>query len=54
MVEERLINSSLTDEDLNDSNTRPNRLGEFVGQRVVCDNLKVFVDAARERNEAMD
>ena len=33
MVEERLINSSLTDEDLNDSDTRPSRLSEFVGQR---------------------
>ncbi len=54
MVEERLINNNLNKEDSNDSDTRPIRLGEFIGQRMVCDNLKVFVDAARERNEAMD
>jgi len=33
---------------------RPERLGDFVGQRRLCDNLEVFVAAARQRGEALD
>ncbi|MEO5375263.1 MAG: Holliday junction branch migration DNA helicase RuvB [Alphaproteobacteria bacterium] len=37
-----------------DAHMRPQTLAEFIGQRAVCDNLRVFVTAARERGEAMD
>lgn len=33
---------------------RPARLRDFVGQRALCDNLSVFIEAARGRNEALD
>ena len=33
---------------------RPASLDEFVGQRQVRDNLRVFIDAARSRREALD
>lgn len=33
---------------------RPQTLSEFIGQRRSCDNLKVFIDAARARGEALD
>src|SRR4030095_11903826 len=33
---------------------RPRRFGEFAGQQAVTDNLKVFVQAARQRGEALD
>ena len=33
---------------------RPQSLDDFVGQRQVCDNLKVFISAARARGEALD
>jgi len=33
---------------------RPNRLDDFVGQREVCENLKVFIEAAKQRGEALD
>ncbi|MCB9170509.1 MAG: Holliday junction branch migration DNA helicase RuvB [Flavobacteriales bacterium] len=33
---------------------RPRRFNEFAGQRSVTDNLKVFVQAARQRGEALD
>ena len=33
---------------------RPQFLKDFVGQRQVCENLKVFVDAAKMRGEALD
>ena len=52
--EERLINPDASLEDGADTQTRPQTLDEFVGQRAVCDNLRVFVEAARGRSEAMD
>ena len=33
---------------------RPRRFDEFVGQQAVLDNLKIAVDAARERGEPLD
>ncbi|MBI2235839.1 MAG: Holliday junction branch migration DNA helicase RuvB [Magnetospirillum sp.] len=37
-----------------ETHLRPQTLGDFVGQRQVCDNLKVFITAARGRAEALD
>ncbi|MDP6925658.1 MAG: Holliday junction branch migration DNA helicase RuvB [Rhodospirillales bacterium] len=54
MDEERIIAPSESLDDAPDSKTRPQTLEEFVGQRQVCDNLRVFVEAARARAEAMD
>lgn len=33
---------------------RPRQFGEFAGQKAVTDNLKVFVQAAKQRGEALD
>ncbi|MBC8339345.1 MAG: Holliday junction branch migration DNA helicase RuvB [Rhodospirillales bacterium] len=33
---------------------RPHRLDDFVGQRQLCENLRVFVSAAAKRGEALD
>jgi Holliday junction DNA helicase RuvB len=33
---------------------RPRNLSEFIGQRQVRDNLRIFIHAARERGEALD
>ena len=35
-------------------NLRPSALSEFVGQRQVCENLKIFIEAAKMRREALD
>ena len=51
--EDRLV-SGLMQESDTDSSVRPQSLQEFIGQRLVCDNLSVFVRAARERGEALD
>ncbi len=40
--------------DLAEASLRPQRLQEFIGQRQVRANLRVFVDAARARGEALD
>ena len=33
---------------------RPQRMGDFAGQKKLTDNLKVFITAARKRDEALD
>jgi Holliday junction DNA helicase RuvB len=37
-----------------EASLRPLSLDDFVGQRQVCDNLKIFIAAARARGEALD
>src|SRR6478735_6759212 len=37
-----------------DAALRPKTLGEFVGQEAARENLRVFIDAARHRGEALD
>lgn len=36
------------------TNLRPSRLDEFIGQDKVCQNLKVFIQSANQRNEVLD
>ncbi|MFA5592034.1 MAG: Holliday junction branch migration DNA helicase RuvB [Micavibrio sp.] len=33
---------------------RPDRLDDFTGQKAACDNLKIFIEAAKARGDAMD
>ncbi len=57
-MEERLVSpKQLPEDELQGSmpvSLRPTSLAEFVGQRQVCDNLKVFIEAAKIRKEALD
>lgn len=57
-MEERLVSPQKQPEDeqgLNvPINLRPNSLADFVGQKQVCENLKVFIEAAKKRGEALD
>src|SRR5512144_3178264 len=54
-MENRLIGPEKSTEDLNlDLALRPVSFDEYVGQDRVKDNLKVFIQAARERGEALD
>jgi len=41
-------------EDEADNNLRPQTLSEFIGQKRACGNLKVFIEAAKSRAEALD
>ncbi len=54
MAEKRLIDLKKDIEDTGDIQTRPQSLDDFVGQKTVCGNLRIFVEAARGRGEAMD
>ena len=37
-----------------DAALRPKTLDEFIGQRAACDNLRVFIAAAKGRDDALD
>ncbi len=53
--ENRIVTTSETMEDgENEKNLRPKVLDEYIGQVKVKDNLKVFIEAARKRGEALD
>ena len=58
MEEERLVSPKKMPEDEAQANApvslRPTSLADFVGQREVCANLKVFIEAAKKRGEALD
>lgn len=53
--EERLIAPEYTgiDSDI-ETSLRPRALDEYIGQNKVKENLSVFIDAARKRNESLD
>jgi Holliday junction DNA helicase RuvB len=54
-MEERLFNGQEQDEETGfEVNLRPLSLAEFIGQDGIKDNLKVFIEAARARGEALD
>jgi Holliday junction DNA helicase RuvB len=53
MSEERLISPEAGSGE-QDSSLRPQTLGDFIGQAAVRENLKVFIEAAKSRQEAMD
>ncbi|MCB1475511.1 MAG: AAA family ATPase, partial [Rhodobiaceae bacterium] len=52
-MSERLVDALERDEDLG-ATLRPQVLDEFVGQRQARANLKIFIEAARSRGEALD
>lgn len=53
--EERLTTASLTmDEEDMELNLRPKRLTEYIGQKNVTENLKIFIEAAQFRKEPLD
>ncbi|MCU0789695.1 MAG: Holliday junction branch migration DNA helicase RuvB [Nitratireductor sp.] len=53
MTSDRIIDAEKRGEDL-DSSLRPQSLDEFVGQKQARENLKVFIEAAKKRGEALD
>ncbi|MBQ3879437.1 MAG: Holliday junction branch migration DNA helicase RuvB [Oscillospiraceae bacterium] len=52
--EERIISATSRSEDENEGSLRPKYLREYIGQDKVKDNLRVFIEAAKSRNEALD
>jgi len=55
LPEDRLLSGVPDPEDLGvEPSLRPRQLDEYVGQRKIVDNLRVFIRAARERGESLD
>ncbi|HHY72874.1 MAG TPA: Holliday junction branch migration DNA helicase RuvB [Bacillus bacterium] len=54
-MDERLISSEYNlDEDLFEQSLRPKFLSQYIGQEKVKQNLKIFIEAAKMRNESLD
>ncbi len=50
-----MIETNLTTEDSKVEDTlRPQLLDDYIGQKKAKDNLKVFIDAAKQRNDSLD
>jgi holliday junction DNA helicase RuvB len=52
--EERLVGCELKQEDYDETSLRPRKLDEYIGQKKVKENLLVFIEAAKQRKEALD
>ncbi len=52
--DQRLVQADSHPEDVGEAGLRPETLSDFVGQPAACENLKVFVEAAKGRGEALD
>jgi Holliday junction DNA helicase RuvB len=53
--ESRLITTSLRSDDADiETGLRPRRMGEYIGQAMVKENLSVFIEAAKQRGEPLD
>ncbi|HSF42040.1 MAG TPA: Holliday junction branch migration DNA helicase RuvB [Thermoanaerobaculia bacterium] len=54
-AEDRILSPAPDPEDLGVEPTlRPQRIDEYIGQKKIIDNLRVFIRAARERRESLD
>ncbi|MDE6253886.1 MAG: Holliday junction branch migration DNA helicase RuvB [Lachnospiraceae bacterium] len=54
-MSKRIINTNLTTEDAEtDIKLRPQLLDDYIGQSKIKENLKVFIKAAKSRNETLD
>ena len=51
---ERVVAGKRAEEDAAEMALRPQTLDEFIGQKQVRENLKIFIAAARARKEALD
>ena len=52
-MEDDVLDSNLQKEDI-DNNIRPESLDEYIGQSEVKENIRVFIEAAKMRNEPLD
>lgn len=54
-MEKRMITTEFTTEDsMIENRLRPETLDEYIGQKKAKENLRVYIQAAKQRNEALD
>ncbi len=55
MTDSRLIAPDATrDDDVQDASIRPRRLDEYLGQQPVREQMQIYIEAAKQRSEALD
>jgi len=54
MDDDKILDAEEQESDVFEKNIRPQTLKEYVGQKEITDNLKVFIEAAKIRNESLD
>lgn len=52
--DERIVSQNATSSDTAENSLRPKLLDEYIGQEKVKDNLSIFMEAAKARNECLD
>ncbi len=52
--EELVTSAAMLPEDQNEGSLRPRTLNEYIGQRKAKENLRIFIEAAKMRNEPLD
>lgn len=54
-TDERIVNGGILEEDItSEPGLRPRTLSEYVGQSKAKENLSIYIEAAKSRNEALD
>ncbi|WP_067619605.1 Holliday junction branch migration DNA helicase RuvB [Alicyclobacillus acidiphilus] len=53
-MDDRIVSAEWSREDTALDSIRPRFLDDYIGQRAVKENLKIFIQAARERGESLD
>jgi len=53
-AEDRVVTAGFREEDTGEVTLRPSHLDDFIGQRAVRENLRVFIEAACGRGDALD
>jgi holliday junction DNA helicase RuvB len=51
---ERIVEREALPQEPPDYALRPQKLSDFIGQPALCSNLKVFIEAAKERGQSLD
>lgn len=52
--ENRIISSESTEEDIKEGSLRPQKLSDFIGQEKLKKNLKIYIEAAKMRDESIE
>ena len=54
-MKKRVISTQIQEEDVKiEKSLRPQILDEYIGQEKIKDNLKVYIEAAKQRGESLD
>ena len=53
-MEKRVISTDLMEEDYKIENSLPKFLKDYIGQSKAKENLKIYIEAAKQRNESLD